>query len=675
MKPVATQRIAAWPCALLVFCVVFDNVAVEATALRKPSGQKIGLLRAHAHRREAEGAVHKLRRNASDFDPQLTAAVDKLGGILDAVSSSFTTVREALTSFDQVCGTQASGSGARAAAGNSALSTLEDTKLRETATEARLAAQLAGLRTDEEKAKANFDSTVERRALERSEYLTFKDTNDKQTAVLGEVIKKLEAKKLEIGSLSNTSSHQSDPGSGSAQLDYVIGVFSSLLDSTQQEGSEEAADAETTDAQLLTLVNNCKETLQHTDAQAQTKETERVAAEVAVLRAQQEITLRKDIEDKETTIGEKLTTLCASGSGKVPVLLSRGDQRLSDLDTHINLALTTLSELGFPGAFLQRRATPQASGEAHRSAATLATKQAADAARGLPAAALAAAEKIVPQVQLAILKADPASEGESALSADQQQCVTEKKRLTAEIVTARQAALQARTAHAQAQGRVETRGGLITIVEEEKNAVDATKTALEESWTPVTQSVSGGTEAFDAVVADATTELAGVQTDVNGYAAEADAPPKAQALKVAIEACVKSLKEVQDVGLVSVPDAAGSNSEAQVTLAAISEQLTAKGQELQDAQAPDETEATTQQANAEAFAAQEQELMQQRTQEEERCEAVLKGTSEGGGASLLLKKKVVVSKSQEADAWSLAKKWLGRDCPEAPGQAAPRRGK
>eukprot|EP00929_Paragymnodinium_shiwhaense_P055548 TRINITY_DN2782_c0_g1_i1.p1 TRINITY_DN2782_c0_g1~~TRINITY_DN2782_c0_g1_i1.p1 ORF type:complete len:690 (+),score=207.88 TRINITY_DN2782_c0_g1_i1:47-2071(+) len=666
------QQRWTWTLPLLLSCSV--QLLADAALLGGAPGHRVGLLRAHGQQRNA---VAKKAANASDFAPQLNAAVDKLGGVLDAVSSSFATLKESLTAFDATCSSEATSSSARIGKATQALSELGETKLQQTATEAKLKAQLTGLTAEEEKAKANFDSTVERRASERQEYLDFKDTNEKQSAVLSQVIEKLEAKKLEMSGLSNSSNHEMDPGSGGASLDYVLGVFRSLKDSATQDSAEEATQAETTDTQLASLVSSYKETLQHVDTQYTTKEAERVAAEVAILRASEEAALQREVEEKETTIGQSLSTLCSARTGKVPGVVARGDQRLSELERHVNLALTTLTELGFGGAFLQKRARSPplaASAASHAAAAAEAQERAANAAAALPAAALSAAEKVVPAAQLAILRADPAAEAESSsssLSSDQQQCVNEKKRLTAEIIAARQAAHQARTKKAQADGRIESRKKQILLSQLEKAGVDGAKTSLEEKWPAVTASANGGPEAFDGVVADAETELAAVQTDVEGYAAEADAPPKAQALKVAVAACIKSLTGVKEVGTVSVPDAETAYTETLVTLSAVSGHFNDKVTTLSGAQAADETESTTQADNAAAAESQVTELTNQRTAEEQRCEPILQGTSGATTAApsapnlvLAAQSKVVVSKQDAAEAWAMAKKLLGKAFPE-----------
>jgi len=723
--------------------------------------QSAGVIQKSVHANVVKtAALLRTRARTGARDVDLSLAGDRLQGIMDAVNTRFVDVRTALTSVTTSCEEEIAKSVERTKAQNDEIADLETVQTQQAGVQGRLQAELDHLRRGEDEAKSSYDSTVALRAKGRQAFVDRNATLTDQEAVVGQVLETMKEQEAVEGSAAGAASllsmsmkkaQSSGPSGGFAT---IIGIFTNMQDTLQHQLQEDSVDHTKKDKEYLALVNSHKKMLQNLDAEYETKNAQKMTAQVTARDASFEKNLRNDISKGDARSDSALREMCGHERAKVPAALASGERLLARLQGQVTRALASIDELPAlaepAAAFTQLRAAGRAQiqrtvpkkvpAKAPNSPATqmavnpiakrAAAKQVAtnssigkslqkapvplssnhqlsgslgevlrlgrDAqarhpswhlnktSTSLPVSIIkrknpvvAAPKSQLPSVPLskpskernaktaamwALLHASEATkddalrtmaetlplksisqdlhilatfsqkletdsnvkkrktgddEEDGELSGELQTCVDDKRRLTGEIVTARQAARGARTQAASAKARRDAIAGWLSLV-------DAQKTALEEaetSHTSATDGLAAAGSTMDSDLADAIGEMDGVEAELATYRGTDGAPPKAAALEIAFKGIRSSLISLKDKTPNDVTALSADSQNLKITYQALMNTLDGKETELNDDKTAQETSLSSAEADVTTHEQTESDLMAQRTTVEEDCEA------------------------------------------------------
>jgi len=734
--------------------------------------------------------------NASPWEAKLSAAGDKVGGILDVVASHERAFLDPLKQFGQDCQQVQANAEERLRLGAIAVKDLAARRFRAAHVQGGLLAELDHLRHEEDLSKKSFDSAVQRRGSEFQAYVNWNDTNQQQLNVMSDVLVKLETKKATITgvNVNGSAMHGADPGSMTAGLDGIIGIFKSMEDSTTADGVKEAERAATSDGELVSLISSYKEGIMHFDGQFALKDKERVVAEATVSEVTEERDLRKMLQGIDITIVESLGRVCAwDRSGRVHAVHDAGEKIMADFAKQATMFLNQLNGLGFGQLTTTGLVQKSIFGTTARKSRLLAKSELAGAtwnatlAQAVPSvvvsdsmllrrkgwnATLAQAASSVATLNSSMLRrnrilakprhsqtwqrgvpnnngivtqprdtftlpssaavhvargplgqrsqgstkselaltnlrrlglfhggAAPPNAAEATLSDDAAVCVAEKRRLMTDIVETRRAAREARSSIGIAQAAVASQGSRIQLAQQRKASFQLALTNLGAAWGPVVTIVAADGWGLRDTLEDAVAEMAAVQADVDGFAAEENGrnaeghSPKAAALRLALEAAGKSLAEMQDLAsgnhAQSFPVFQTAFGEACISFGSSVQRVTSTENGLKELQGQNNEKLVQLTAELQQAKTQEQDLMLERNETEARCEASvfastvsflanrnaasslsIRSTSEqrsngsrsrsiSSSSGDLTAAQTVLSEGDRASAWASAERFLG----------------
>lgn len=595
---------------------------------------------------------------------------DKLGGILDAVEQSYAEVKTGLSDFDAGCDTQVTSVTTRKLTQQAAMSDLENDRIRFASQKAVAEAEMSHLAEEESSTLSSYNSAVLRRATERQAYMDDHSTNEQQTQVLKTVLDNLQAKQSEVSAMASSASESkvTDHTEG-GQLGEIIGIFTHMHESTEEDMAEATSKAVDGDADLKALVSTYKDSLSHVNEQYELKLADKVKHDTDLLAAQEEHTLRSTLAGYDEQTGDLLTGLCGS-AGKAPLLAADGDKLADNFRTQINLALTTLQEeIDGSTTFLQssRKARSPAGGKAAvapvSSSVNVTPNQGANASSAASVALVGKAAAVTEYNKTKKSDNSPAVE-----------CAEDKQSLTAQLLAARQNVRVANGNLQATEERVTELGQWVELAGSQETELTNTRSALTTAWTPLGNNIQANT--FESVLADASTELSSVETEVNTYSVSIDATPRAAAIVKAVEAVSSTLKSIQALPLASL---ATAYAEMQIATAAFVTAAGNKKQDLTIQKSAAEGTVSTQQSGITSMEGEVTSLTDQLAAVDQRCETELYGATQliavkskvgltavraalrrGGFAqSKKLSAKQRVSADEQAKAWGYARHLLG----------------
>merc|ERR1719161_1309439 len=173
-------------------------------------------------------------------------------------------------------------------------------------------------------------------------------------------------------------------------------------------------------------------------------------------------------------------------------------------------------------------------------------------------------------------------------------CVEDKKELTGKIVTARRSQRGSQTQAATAESRKNAIDGWVTLVEDQKSALQAGQESLKTDWKPLSETITGGD--YAATFDDGLAELDGIDSEVETYLGTDGAPPKANVLPQMLKGIRKTLGRLKDDVLADTKGILDLKGNMQITYVALTEQLDKKKEDLEK----EKTEMTTSLSEAEA---------------------------------------------------------------------------
>lgn len=300
--------------------------------------------------RHGPASLLQVEREEQAPVPSMRDTSDALGGILDAITTSFAQIRSELGAVGASCKAEIGAAAARVQSQSSAISGLFATKLENLAKESGLQAELDHLLSTEGKTRASYDSTVSRRAQEAQSFTDWQSTSTKQRTVLTNVLDTLRQKRaiaVAVGSGNSSGNVTMPPSSQSSQLDYVIGTFSNLLSTVTQTESKEVAEQAQQDSQLQNLAVSYTDSLQRLDAQYEAKLVEKAAARSAASAAAADADDRAEIVRREEASLASLRQLCGAtgGSGEVQRVITIHEQAVDSLKRNVEQVLLTMEGL------------------------------------------------------------------------------------------------------------------------------------------------------------------------------------------------------------------------------------------------------------------------------------------------------------------------------------------
>lgn len=200
-------------------------------------------------------------------------------------------------------------------------------------------------------------------------------------------------------------------------------------------------------------------------------------------------------------------------------------------------------------------------------------------------------------------------------------CVEEKKELTGKIVTARRSQRGSQTQAASSESRKGAIDGWVTLVEEQKSALQAGEESLKTDWKSMTETINGGD--YAATFDDSLAELDGIDSEVQTYLDTDGAPPKANVLPMMLKGIRKTLKRLKEDVLEDTKGILDLKGNMQITYTALTEQLDKKKEDLEKEKEDMAKSLEEAEADLKDHKADEKDLMKQREAVEERCETSL----------------------------------------------------
>lgn len=206
----------------------------------------------------------------------------------------------------------------------------------------------------------------------------------------------------------------------------------------------------------------------------------------------------------------------------------------------------------------------------------------------------------------------------TTLSEQAAHCVSEKQRLTTEIVTARQQARLAREWEAWCKRKATATARWEALVQEEISALQSARSSAVDAWSSLRTIAQSG--AYTQMLQDVLAEIDSIESDVQAYLASQIAPPRAQSLVITLGAIRRSTQSMLDSTMTS---GAFYDHYADLDLAYASRISSLQAEESQYAsdQETNMHTASTAEASVTQLEQSVSDLMNQRTQIEQQCEA------------------------------------------------------
>lgn len=243
------------------------------------------------------------------------------------------------------------------------------------------------------------------------------------------------------------------------------------------------------------------------------------------------------------------------------------------------------------------------------------------------------------QVAKRTKKDDDSDDSEDgALSSELQTCVDDKRRLTAEIVAARQAARASRTQAASAKARRDAVAGWVAIVDAQKLALTDAEASHKTSW----ETIGEAGTTLESDLEDGITEMDGVDAELATYLGTDGAPPKAAAMEIAFKGIRATLNSLKNKTPTDITSLSSRSSTLIITYQALLNALSAKESELNDDKVAQEASLSSAEADVTKHETTETDVMAQRQTVEQDCEAHMTSSS-AAAVSLIAHKSEVES--------------------------------
>jgi hypothetical protein len=540
----------------------------------------------------------------------LASATDKLQGVLDAVVDSVSKVQSGFETIRASCGTHVEESTKRQEAQAGKMAELGKSRLINHERTAGLEASLAHLVSQETDAHQSYESAVSQRADALQKHLSSNKASVDQANALGGALEMMKQKRALIVDAATDKYKDNEANvpvaaatqQGSA-LDFIIGVLTSMRDSSKDKAEEGADKHNEDDADMEKLVTSYKSTLQHIDQQYQKENARRMEAKSIAQNAGDEQSLRNMMVDGEEKLTKKFVALCGiKGKGgdleaksqEADHLLKTFKQQsanaLNIMDTLPDLISSFLSIIKRPLSFLSARlrmkglggrvrqqrmpaaanltSPPTVADSARESAARWVMSQAAKVRdrtsqqfakavnasfpHGVPPAPRPHVQAVAPGQPVHMLVGAARvlqSTGAGSQKADPKKagakilaCVKDKQDLTDKIIEARKSARTARTERMSAEARMKATIMFMVMSDDQKLVLQKDMKKAEKAWQPLKDVIAK--KSFTQDLSDAISEMTSIQKDVDAYIA-AGGPPAASGLPSALKAISGTLSKIK----------------------------------------------------------------------------------------------------------------------------------
>lgn len=548
-------------------------VAPQSQVLAAIKGQprRLALARVSTHRGQR---AHQLSTQTA---PSLTDAIALLESISEGLGTSYAQVSSELVTARDACEIQYASLKSRAEWRRSEAEQKSATRQQQLSVGAGLQAQLTNIQQKETDAQQSYDSTVSQRSQAAQNFEVSNGTHTAQINVMQDVLAKLEEQKSVITSANTTVDYQA------TEMDHIVGVFSSLLDTARQNQADDAADYAKAAEDFRTLVKTHKAQLDHVIAEQSTKSQRLSDAEAAAQALAEENVLLLELSKNFSAPTDALFHLCGSDGAKIPASLT-GNARIRDnLLTRVQQTIQTMEELNAlaPASTaavmllqeerksMHRQITAQAHRGSQRPSAyerdqeldreaahawnalrdfegqgamTLESKDSAVGSQGTPRRVAALTSLTLKLVSGANTSVANDTSGNATLSQERSDCVVQKKALQAQIITAQGLKRQSNATARKDALAAQARARQAALLADELNRTTSMKTNLATAWQGLVDIQS--TAAFALAIQDAQSELVNISAIVESYISDPTAPPKAASLRVAVSGIESSVSEL-----------------------------------------------------------------------------------------------------------------------------------